>query len=115
MTKPIPSTNIFPVTVKTMSSGIAMLSYDKMDKNILRDVTYLEELVSILLEQNNDHHRQATLNGTTFTTAPLKKICRLYGTSNAADNILAGKFDLSSLGVSDGVMTWLEELAYNDD
>ena len=71
--------------------------------------------MSLLLERNVDHLRQATLDGTPFTTAPLKELFGLYGTSKAAYQILAGTFDIKSLGLSEEVMLWLEELAYDDD
>ena len=80
-----------------------------------REVTDSEELVSLLLERNAYNLRQETLDGTPFTTAPLKELFGLYGTSKAADQILAGTFDLKSLGLQEEVMAWLEELAYNDD
>ena len=92
-----------------------MLSYDKGNKNIWREVTDSEELVSLLQERNADHLRQATLNGTPFTTAPLKEIFGLYGTSKTAEKIIAGTFNIKSLGLSEEVMTWLEELAYDED
>ena len=92
-----------------------MLSYDKENTNIWREVTDSEELVSLLLERNADYLRQATLDGTPFTTAPLKELFGLYGTSKAADQILAGTFDITSLGLSEEVMAWLEELAYEDN
>ena len=92
-----------------------MLSYDKGNKNIWRDVTDSEELVSLLLERNIDHLHQATLDGTPFTTTPLNELFGLYETSKAADEILAGTFDLKSLGLSEEVMAWLEELAYDDE
>ena len=91
-----------------------MLSFDKINKNIWREVTDSEELVSLLLERNADHLHQAKLDGNPFTTAPLKEIFGLCGTSKAADEILAGTFDLKSLGLSEEVMAWLEELAYDN-
>ena len=78
-------------------------------------MTDSKELVSLLLEWNAYHLRQATLDGNHFTTAPLKEIFGLYGTSKAADQIFAGTFNIKSLGISEEVMVWLEELAYNDD
>ena len=71
-----------------------MLSYNKGNTNIWREVTDSEELVSLLLERNADHLRQATLDGTHFTTAPLKELFGLYGTSKAAHQIFAGTFDI---------------------
>ena len=71
--------------------------------------------MSLFLERNADNLRQATLDGTPFTMAPLKELFGLYGTSKAADQILAGTFDIKSLGLSEEVMAWLEELAYDDD
>ena len=68
----------------------------------------------LLLEQNTDHLRQAILGGNPFTMAPLKELFGLDGTSKAADEILAGTFDLTTLGISKEVMTWLEELAYDN-
>ena len=59
--KTIPTKKICPVSVETMRSGIAMLSFEKSNKNIWREVTYSEELVSLLLERNADHLRQSTL------------------------------------------------------
>ena len=73
-----------------------MLSYDKGNKSILREVTDSEELVPLLLERNADHLRQETLDGTPFTTSPLKELFGLYGTSEAADEIIAGTFDITS-------------------
>ena len=70
--------------------------------------------MSLLLEQNADHLRQSTLDGTPLATAPLKELFGLYGTSKAADEILVGTFDLKSLGLSGEVMSWLEELTYGD-
>ena len=71
--------------------------------------------MSLLLERNADHLRQATLDGTPFTTAPLKDIFGLYGTSKAVHQILTGTFDIKSLGLSEEVIAWLEELAYDDN
>jgi hypothetical protein len=71
--------------------------------------------VSLLLERSADHLRQATLDGTLFTKAPLKEIFGLYGTSKEADKILAGTFDIKLLGLSEEVMAWLEELTYDKD
>ena len=71
--------------------------------------------MSLLLERNADHLRQATLDGTPFTMAPLKELFGLYGTSKEADLILAGNFYIKSLGLSEEVIAWLEELAYDDD
>ena len=51
-----------------------MLSLDKLNKNIWREVSDSEELVSLLLEQNADHLRQATLDGTPFATASVKEL-----------------------------------------
>ena len=70
--KPIPSNKIFPANIETLESGIAMQSYDKLNKNIWREVADSEELVSLLLEWNTDHLHQATLDGTPFAKAPLK-------------------------------------------
>ena len=96
--KSIPTNNIYPATIKSSSRGIAMLSYDKGNTNLWREVTDSEELVSLLLERNADHLRQATLNGTPFTTAPLKNLFGLFSTSKAADQIIAGTFDIKLLG-----------------
>ena len=71
--------------------------------------------MSLLLERNAGHLRQATLDRTPFTTAPLKELFGPYCTSKAADQILAGTFDIKSLGLSEEVMAWLEELAYDED
>ena len=54
-----------------------MLSVDKSNKNIWREVTDSEELVSLLLERNADHLRQETLDGNPFTMAPLKELFAL--------------------------------------
>jgi hypothetical protein len=85
--KPIPSNNIYPATIESSTSGIAMLSYDKENNNIWREVTDSEELVSLLLERNADHLRQATLDGTPFTTAPLKELFGLYSTAHLRQQI----------------------------
>ena len=45
----------------------------------------------------------------------MKEIFGLYGTSKVADQIIAETFDIKSLGLSEKVMAWLEELAYDDD
>ena len=63
MRKTIPSKNIFTGSVEKMRSGIAMLSFDKSNKNIRQEVTDSEELVSFLLERNAEHLRQSTLDG----------------------------------------------------
>jgi hypothetical protein len=81
-----------------------MHSFDKSNKNIWREVTDSEELASLLLERNAEHLRQATLDGNPFTMAPLKDLFGLYRTPKAADEILAGTFDLKSLGLSEEVM-----------
>ena len=90
-----------------------MLSYDKLNKNIWREVTDSEELVSLLLERNADHLHQATLDWNPFATAPLKELFVLYDTSKAVDEIFAGTFDLKYLGISEELIAWLEELVYN--
>ena len=41
------------------------------------------------------------LDGTPFTTTTLKELFGLYGTSKAADQILEGTFDITSLGMSE--------------
>jgi hypothetical protein len=97
MRKPIPSNNIYPATIESLRSGMLMLSYDKGNTNIWREVTDSEELVSLLLERNAEHLHQATLDGTPFTMAPLKDLCCHYGSSKAGDEILSGTFDISSL------------------
>ena len=69
--------------------------------------------MSLLLERNADQLRQATLDETPFTMAPLKELFGLYGTLKVADEIIAGTFNITTL--SEEVMAWLEELAYDDD
>ncbi len=91
-----------------------MLSFDKLNKNIWREVEDSEELVYLLLERNADHLHQSTLDGTPFTMVPLKELFGLHGPSKAADEILAGTSNLTTLGLSEEVMAWLEELAYDN-
>ena len=99
--KPLPTANIFPATVTVTEDGIVLNDHDETDTQIWREVTDSEELVALLLERNADHLRQSATDGTPFTTQPLLELFGLYGTTEAAEKILSGDFDLSTLPLSE--------------
>ena len=84
--------------------GIVLNDLDETDTDVWREVTDSEELVALLLERNADHLRQSVTDGTPFTTQLLLELFGLYGTTDAADKILSGEFDLSTLPLSEEAM-----------
>ena len=112
--KPLPTTNVYPATVMVTADGIVMNDHNENDTDIWREVTDSEELVALLLERNADHLRQSATDGTPFTTQPLLELFGLYGTTDAADRILRGEFDLTTLPISEEAIEWMKQLVYED-
>ena len=96
--------------VTVTADGIVLNNHDDTDTEIWREVTDSEELVFLLLERNADHLRQSATDGTPFTKPPLLELFGLYGTTEAADNILNGEFDLSTLPLSEEGIEWMKQL-----
>ena len=67
---------------------------------------------ALLLEQNAEHLRQSTIDGTPFASGPLNQLFGLFGTNDQADAILNSTLDNENLNLSNEVKAWLHELAY---
>ena len=65
-------------------------------------------MVALLLERNVDHLRQSATDVTPFTTQLLLELFGLYGKTDAADTILSGEFDLSTLPLSEEAIEWMK-------
>ena len=79
-----------------MDCGL-ILKHTSNETHEWNDIVESEALGSLLLERNTAHLSQSTDDGTPFAVAPLNDLVGMYGTNEAAEQLIEGNLDVSTL------------------